>query len=470
MKKTRLYLTALLVALPLAFTSCLNDDDDVTYSDLCYIEAFSLGYVKQAHFTTGSEGQDSTYYTSYSASSSFPMTVNQIDLTIENLDSLPVHSVLTAVLTSCTFTGTLGWRKLNIAEGEDTTWTAYSSSDSLDLSEPLSLVVIPGSGTSLRKYTLNVNVHQQKGDTTVWNNIGTVDALQGKLARKALIWNGNVVVLAQQSDGTLSYVQHPASTSGDWTEVETTGTDGAVPSTLQKQGDKLYMSTASGQVLQSENAVDWTDAGYPSADGLTLVAASDDLLYALKGGELMSSDGGEWEAEGVDDTTASMPTQEIQSQYYTLADGQYRLMLVGQTVEDGTAVTRTWAKGWGEGEESGEIWNYYTENSADIYHLPTIQNLNILPYDDAFIAFGGASLDGEYTAMQEMLRSRDHGIAWIAYDDGEMDVDSTIQEAAETATYITSAVDDDQFCWIVVDDHVWRGRINRLGFLRQDPD
>ncbi len=458
------------MVVPLALTSCLDDDDDVTYSDLCYVEAFSLGSIKQTHFTTGSDGEDSTYYTTYSASSSFPMTINQRDLTIENLDSLPVHSVLSAVLTSCTYTGVLGWRKLNLAEGEDTTWTSYSSSDSLDLTEPLDLIVVPTSGTSIRHYTLKVNMHQQNGDTTVWNSLGSVDALEGKLERKAFVWNNNVVVLALQSGGTVSCVQHPTTTSGDWVEVATTGTEGAVPSTLCERGDRLYMSTDEGQVLQSENAIDWTDAGYPVKEGLTLVAASEDYLYALCDGQLLSSDGGEWESESLDDEASNLPSDEMHGLYYTLANGQHRLLLVGQTDVDGSTVTRTWAKSWTDGEEEGEIWAYYTENGADKYRLPTIQSLNILPYDDGFIALGGASLDGAYEAMQEVLRSRDHGVAWTAYDDGTMDVDEAIQEAASAATYITCAVDDDNFLWTVVDNQVWRGRINRLGFLRQDPE
>lgn len=141
-------------------------------------------------------------------------------------------------------------------------------------------------------------------------------------------------------------------------------------------------------------------------------------------------------------------------------------MIIGQSTEEGTEVTRTWAKSWNKGEEAAEGWMFYTPNGADKYNLPVLKNLNVLAYDDAFIALGGASSDGTYKPMDEPLRSRDHGVTWKPYTGGDMNIDPEIQKVAAEAGYITCAVDDNNFVWVVVDNRAWKGRINRLGFLR----
>ena len=96
-----------------------------------------------------------------------------------------------------------------------------------------------------------------------------------------------------------------------------------------------------------------------------------------------------------------------------------------------------------------------------------LQNLCVVPYDDGFQALGGRSMDGTYEAMDSIRHSSDHGISWKTYDNDDMNVDKAIQNAAKTAQYITATVDEKNFLWIVIDNQVWRGRINRLGFLRK---
>ena len=53
------------------------------------------------------------------------------------------------------------------------------------------------------------------------------------------------------------------------------------------------------------------------------------------------------------------------------------------------------------------------------------------------------------------------------YEEDDMKVDPALRTAAQGAQYLTAAVDDEKFLWVMVDNKVWRGRINRLGFLRK---
>ncbi len=455
--------------MPTLFTSCLQDNDKVEYTDYCYITSFSLGTLRRTMFTVSSEGEDSVYRTTFSGTS-FPMTIDQIALTIENMDSLPLRTDLSAVLTSASFQGVLVWRKANLEEGEDSLWTTYNSSDSLDLREPLHLACLATDGYSVRIYTLNVNVHKQNADSTVWDEVGEVSALEGMGTRKAFCLNGSIMILGEEGNGNVACVEHPMGTSDEWITYSTSGTDGVDLQTLQKQGEVLYLSNADGQVLRSENALDWTQADFPAQEGLQLVGASERRLYALLDGKLVSSDGASWEEEALDDESEYLPTQQVYSFSYQLPDGQKRLMMVGERDDSEDMSCMVWAKSWKGEEESNATWMFYVPNGTDKRRCPVMDNLNVVAYDDGFLAFGGASRDGQYAPMDSVLYSRDHGVSWKPYENDDMIVDPLIQDDAENARHIVSTVDDEEYLWVIIDKKVWRGRINRLGFLRQDPN
>ena len=147
----------------LLICSC-KDDDEVVLSTDCYISSFTLGNVKRQITTVNSAGRDTTYTISYSALY-FPMTVNQLDGTIANKDSLPVNSDVKAVLATVESSGTVVYKK--VSEGEDA-WKAYSTSDSIDFTSPLTFRVYSPDYSASRDYTLQVNVHQQDGEVFSW--------------------------------------------------------------------------------------------------------------------------------------------------------------------------------------------------------------------------------------------------------------------------------------------------------------
>lgn len=449
----------------LTLSSCDSEEESLEVSDQCYISAFTLGTVRQQRFAKDADGRDSSYFTSFKGSL-FPMTINHRTLTIENMDSLPVHSRVGAVLATVGGSGVIGWRRANLEEGADTAWTTYSESDSLDFTHPLTFMVVAPDVKSSRYYQVKVNVHQQKGDSTEWSNKGVVPYLTGVNERKAVCRDNMLMVMAVNTADEVVVMQSPVTGDARWQKLETTGVQQAVPSTLQQTSERLYVSTGDGRVLQSTNGADWSEAGLPAREGLRLVAASEQRVYALADGKLWSGADGAWQEERLDDAPAMLPETELQGLYYTLPNGQERLMLIGQSDEGDKKVTRTWAKSWNKGEETSERWMFYTPNGADKYRLPALKNLSVLAYDDAFIALGGASTDGTYKPMGEPLRSRDHGITWKPYAGGDMNIDPEIQEAAALANDITCVVDNNNFVWVLVDNRAWKGRINRLGFLR----
>lgn len=446
MKKSLLYVLLAVVVLPFITTSC-KDEEQVEYDDYCYISSVSLGLIKRVVSTTNMNGNDTTYSYSFNGSM-YPMHIDQkgkmegdkIIYEISNLDSLPVNSDLSRVPVKIGSRGVVVWRTQTEADMGSTDWKKYSASDSLDLREPLQFAVVSSDGEAYRIYRLSVNVHEQRGDTMVWNKVQTIDGLELGKPAKVVFWEGEPRVITSDA------------------QIDVT--------TLQQTTLALYASNAAGQVMKSTDAHNWTPAAVDVKSGIRLVAATETHLYAVDGdGNICSAlvSGGQWTTEQMDQNVP-LPLDSVVSVYHRLPVGPYRLMLMGAM--EGKTYCNVWAKTWHSEMDVNSRWMFYSENGADRFRCPAMEHLNVLPYDGGFIALGGRA-EG-YEPMSEILYSQDNGLTWKKREDDQLKVDKRIIETAATAQNISATVDDDKFIWLLIDNELWRGRINRLGFLRQD--
>lgn len=470
----------LLVALiPFGMSSCQSDEDEITYTDYCYMSSLQLGSMRRIMHTTTEDGADSIYTTTFSGTL-FPMTIDQRNHTVkepnsplkgivadtderlysfvENKDSLPYGTNVDAVLVTVGFEGVCAWRKVDLSADADTTWTPYDKNDSLDLTKPLEFVVVANNGNSYRRYIVKVNVHQEVGNTMRWADEGQQDILDSMETRRAFFVGGKVVVIGQTKDGVAC-----ATRGTDAWESTLTAIDTADISGIQQRGDKLYMLDKNQTLLVSADGIDWTACGQATS-GMRLVAASAECLYGMTTDGLWTShDGTTWLQDQLDDEPSRLPQSNIVSTTYTQTNGHTRILLMGLNDKD----INVWAKSWGaKSSEANAVWTYYTPNGADTWHCPVMDNLNILCYDKGLIAFGGKTTDGRFEAMDSVFYSVDNGVTWKAHDD--MDVNEALRAQAKDAKHITATIDDDNYLWVFVDNNVWRGRLARMGFDRQD--
>ena len=273
----------------LLICSC-KDDDEVVLSSDCYISSFTLGNVKRQITTVNSAGRDTTYTISYSASY-FPMTVNQLDGTIANKDSLPVNSDVKAVLATVESSGTVVYKK--VSEGEDA-WKAYSTSDSIDFTSPLTFRVYSPDYSASRDYTLQVNVHQQDGEVFSWEKSGgtgsMVDCGSGKdggverirMAVQPGEWRCACVLRQLLADGK------KLDPNGPCRDVRR-----PMCRLLVVFGNELYVSGVDGTLMRSEDGLNWSVC---AADrSVRLLVADRTHLYALSDGRVWrSADGALW--------------------------------------------------------------------------------------------------------------------------------------------------------------------------------
>ncbi len=433
-------------------SSCSEKDNVVsTSNDYCYISSVILGNVKRKVQNTN---------VTFSAVD-YEMTINQRTNNIENRDSLPYGSQLSRVIATIHFDGsTLAYRE----KGSNSEWTSYNATDSLDLTKPLELFLTSNDNQSSRIYTLKVNVHQQEGDSLFWKQCdNNVAELTDMTDMKAFVLKDKLFVLGQKASGITLAERSSTEAEGEWTETPVTDLPATTDiQTLRQYEDMLYLSTNDGSIFSSADAKGWRQEGSTYSAPLKLVEKTEKYYYAISEGKILrSADASTWEEETLDTDATMLPTTDIRALSAEQANGNNRIILVGQSGNSDNAVV--WNKMWNDSEqEENAEWIYFPITHDNNIPCPRLEYLNLLSYDGKCIAFGGASIDNSKKALETMYVSQDYGITWRPDKEHRMPVELKGIEGC-----ITSTVDENYFIWIITNAQVWRGRLNRLGFAQQ---
>ena len=214
----------------LTLSSCLSNDDndDTTYYDDTAISSFSLGTLSVVNHTTAKDGvTDSTYTTSLKGSK-YKFDIDQLSATISNADSLPAGTKVSAVLATIgTVNGGTAVLNLKSSTGKDSL-VYYSSSDSIDFSNPVRVRVYNMRATAWREYTVTVNVHRERPDAFAWNKT-EVAGLSGVTNRHFVtLTDGTVALLGQRNGESVAFTK---GTSGP--ALHTGYADGTAPHVLE---------------------------------------------------------------------------------------------------------------------------------------------------------------------------------------------------------------------------------------------
>ena len=454
----------LLLTLSFLILSCSKDDGATAYNDYCYIKSVTLGTVKRTIEKRDRKDRTiiiNTISTTFSGSA-FAMTIDQRNNIIENRDSLPYGSQLSAVLATINFDGSMvSYRE----KGSESGWTAYNSTDSLNLTKPLELYTVSNDNQSHRIYTFKVNVHKQEGDSLYWDMCeNEVAPLSDMIDMKAFILDNKLMVLGEKTSGIILAERSGVEAQGSWEESATTGLPlTADLQTLHQYAGTLYLSTSEGNILSSTDARTWQQVGSPHTAALTLVEKTADYFYAISENKLLrSADAIDWSHEEKLDTKAdSLPAYGIRALTMQQANGNSRIVMVGQNNDYPNNVV--WNKMWNQCElEMDAEWYYFPFSSDNKIPCPRLGFLNLLPYDGKCIAFGGVSADNKHKALDLMYISEDYGITWRPSSDLHLPIELEGIEGC-----IASTVDKNNYIWIITNAQVWRGRLNRLGFAQQ---
>lgn len=444
---------ALLTATVLTLSSCLgdNDDSDYTYYSDTAITAFTLGTVKRYLASTTTAGNDTTLSSTVTGSA-YAFVIDQAKAQIYNNDSLPYGCDVEAVLATISSKNS-GYIYLKSLTSD--TLSYYSSSDSIDFTEPRTLRVVAQDAQHYRDYTVTVNVHKQLEGEFQWTQLDAFPAdLSASSGLKAAAGDGKLFLLQSEGSTTSVYAYNNGTWSFCTPNINTPLVADAYKSALVWKG-YLYIVN-NGTVLRCTDGSTWEQRGTDTTIK-QLVAASDTELYAITDtGLAASTDGGAtWTAETLADDATLLPSEGngFSCQAVKTNEQIDRVTFVGTSASD------TYAKAWTRLADYStnpvaSAWSYIDVAGDTSQALRNMQSLTMLPYNNSLLAFG-------YTggAMATPRVSIDNGIVW------RTDTTYALPDTLETNGTFAVAVDANSYLWLVTDKgQVWRGRLNDLGW------
>ena len=463
-KKKRVFrLLGLLYSLVFAsmlLLSCAENTEDVSIAaNAGYVSSVSFNNMRRVATIKASDGvTDSTCFVTYSATS-WSFTIDHKTLSIENRDSLPYSTDLSRVVMNLAYSGGAAYHRASDAWADDA-WITYNAEDSIDIRKPLHIKIVATDNTE-RIYTLRVNVHTVEGETMRWTSVGSDELIGGQHPMKAVALEDRVAVLVNDGN-SVSWVTHGLAIAGAWERHVTDLPKGADVKTLSKGKERVFVNTDAGELYASSNGLDW-EMLYQH-DGLRMVGVSNDKLYATFDNAVKSIYIGasEWKTETLDDDYSLMPDKEIATMTYAQNKELTRMIIVGNRSVDTDTEAVVWSKCWTNFEdEDKESWMFYTRNWDNTQQMPMLTQMNLIHYDNMLMMVGGKSYDGKIQAMDRFLVSKDNGLTWWRQQ--------TFAPPAElkgVEGHIAATVDKDKFIWLIAGGKVFRGRQNRLGFVR----
>jgi len=461
--KKYLFTIILAMVAVLSLNSCFDDNDVVYYDDVVFIQ-FGITAANEYITTTSSTGADSTYKSTVKVSN-YKFYIDQQKHEIYNPDSLPLTTDARHILVSAT---TKNAGSIYVKSMKSDSVSAFSSTDSIDFSEPRIFYVASHSGKVSQQYTVKVNIHQQHPDSVGWSQVGTSDVLKEYTAgMKAVTVDNNIYVMGSDGSSTFGCLS-VVSDGSTWTKLTSSAStplDADAYRNFVVQ-DGTFFIKSDGKIYTSADAQQWEEVATTSLK--QLLGATATYLYGLgDGGQLMrSADGGQsWEEDEVDGNLDMMPADNINFAFNPLLTNENanQLLLIG-TVDDASVKA---GRAWGKVEETDEYsdnqpWTFYDVYTGNKYPAPALANMQVVSYDAGYVAIGGAGVGGfEASAFDHIYKTNDGGITW--HTDTGLHFPKGFNKSIPFAAL---AVDGEKRLWVICGEsgQVWRGRINRLGW------
>ena len=448
-------LCGLLTAM-LLLTSCLKSDDDnnSTLSSDAAITSFSLGTLNRYIHTTSSTGADSIYKTTVTGSD-YKFSIDQINHRIFNADSLPIGTDVKHVL--CSVSALNNGVVLLKSEISDTLFY-FSSTDSLNFTNPRELHVLASDGSAEQIYTINVNVHQEEGEKFVWSQHTQSEEIAALEGMKAVFLGESLYVFGVKSGKTLGYV----TTDGEsWTSLAEIN-DAEAYQNMLVYDEAIYM-IANGSLQKTQDGKTWEIVKSDVAVK-QLVANSYTELYALSTDNKMMvslDEGQTWEEDELDEDASWLPTEETAYACVPLRMTEYSdyILLAGTSpaISDISSVWRKIVEYDLQGLE--DKWVYMGRTDNNLLALPQLHHLQLMSYDDGVLAFGVK--DGAFSSIYQ---TRDNGINWKK--NSKYQLPGKFNGNADSY----AAATDGKEIWLISGGtgEVWQGHLNRLAWEKKE--
>ena len=340
---------------------------------------------------------------------------------IYNVDSLPVGTNVSSLLTTVRFSSSVREAKYYLTYSKngtvmrDTITYRSTSTDSLNFTGSARLDVTSYDGSVTRSYNIHVNVHKSEPDTLSWPLTSRQDlpgAGSNNTAHRAIKWGNLVLSLLHNESG---YHLSSATTSeGPWETIDFAGGFEPDVNSLTCSDNALYLLDTDGMLHTSTDGENWTTTG---TQWQTLIGGYTDRVLGISVGDEPLLDEYPRREDFIPQAVpANFPLSDMSQ--LVMSENMWAVapqaVLVGGVLADGTVSNKTWGY-------DGNTWAVLS-NTSDA--LPALRdailvsyltyNVSIINYSakpqDTWLVMGGYLADG--TANRVTYTSTNQGITW----------------------------------------------------------
>lgn len=454
--KRKFFAFIALITATLSLSSCLSSDETtVEYTHDTAITAFSLGSLDR--YTKTKAGKD-TLLKANVTGSDYKFSIDQARRLIYNVDSLPAGTRTAAVLATITSKNSSPVILMHAKQTENLdSATYYSSTDSINFSEPRLIRVYSSDYSAYAEYQVTVNVHKELPYEFKWHELAQNNSQLAAFSDlKAVACGDYIYVFGKTAEGT-KVLKSAINNGSAWSSIMMSVglSSDAYQSAVALDGE-LYISDG-GKVYASADAATWTKVS-ENADIKQLIGASSKNLYAYTAAGISVSEdkGASWKAEKLDTDADSLPTQNVSMNVAGVlsAKNVENVMLMGtrdKALND--TVATTWLRTVDyDANEDGQ-WNYLEIEKNKSGKMPWLDQVITCAADTGFVALGS---NGKW------YKSQDAGLTWKQ--------DKMVVLPAKFATEGRFAFcrDNQHYYWIIRNGYVWRGRFNIDGWRSKE--
>lgn len=453
--KRKFFAFIALITATLSLSSCLSSDETtVEYTHDTAITAFSLGSLDR--YTKTKAGKD-TLLKANVTGSDYKFYIDQAQRKIYNVDSLPAGTRTAAVLATITSKNSSPVILMHAKQTENLdSATYYSSTDSINFSEPRLIRVYSSDYSAYAQYTVTVYVHKEWPYEFKWHELAQNNSQLAAFSDLKAVACGDYIYVFGKTDEGTKVLKSAINDGSAWSSITMNVglSSDAYQSAVALDG-KLYISDG-GKVYASADAAIWTVVS-DNADIKQLIGASSKNLYAYTAtGISVSEDkGANWKAEKLDTDKAYLPKQNISMNVAGVLSAKdvENVMLLGtrdKALKD--TVATTWLRTVDYANEDGQ-WNYLEIENNKSGKMPWLDQVITCAADTGFVALGS---NGKW------YKSQNAGLTWKQ--------DKMVVLPAKFATEGRFAFcrDNQHYYWIIRNGYVWRGRFNIDGWRSKE--
>ena len=429
------------------------------------ITTLSLGDFNVLYNDFTEDGRD-TVKVRVVSSGQVEFDIDNVNNRIFNTDTLPYGSVLNQMTTNISVDGT-AYYYIPDSLGE-MHYFQWSSTLQIDLREPVTIFAVSTDGSYERKYTLTANVYKTFPDSMSWSRMS--HALPAMQIANAVELDGDFYVFGSDGSGSPVFTCQKADADVEWPALRNCGglsaNAGLESLTLFAGGMAL---TDNGCLFTSSDGATWTGTGSRN-DIERLIpfrqnGGAPQLWAVTSDGQIVcSEDGIDWTV--VQELPADFPCNDVNGVCFPLESNRNIMTYIisGTSPEYDEALV--WTKLSTEQE-----WSRTVAATDRSYSCPKFENMSMIRYDGRLYSFGGKAVRNgtAISPMQNFFESRDKGIAWKECDKIWESYDTwnnymQIPDACKNGDAFVSAVDGDNVIWLISasGSGIWRGYINRL--------